>query len=88
MTPQRAAILGLEALGWLAGNAETLDQFLGISGADREALRAGADSADMQLAVIEFLLEHEDLLLGFCEDTDTKPQAMHLARHVLGGPVV
>jgi hypothetical protein len=85
MTPQRAAILSLEALGWLAGDEEALTGFLAISGADMTALRAGADSPDLHLAVIEYLLGQDALAQRFCETTGTDPQELHLARHVLGG---
>jgi len=85
MTPERAEILSLEGLGWLAGDEDGLIRFLSISGAGIEALRDGAGNRDTHLAVIEFLLTQEDLMLRFCEDTGTDPRALHLARHVLGG---
>ncbi|MCP5410861.1 MAG: DUF3572 domain-containing protein [Alphaproteobacteria bacterium] len=85
MTPERAEILSLEGLGWLAGDEDALTRFLSLSGADIGALRQAAGSPDMQLAVIEFLLGQEDLMLRFCEDVQVKPEALHQARHVLGG---
>jgi hypothetical protein len=83
MTPQRAEILSLEGLGWLAGDDDALTRFLSLSGAGIETLRDGAASRDTHLAVIEFLLTQEDLMLRFCDDTGTDPQALHLARHIL-----
>ena len=35
--------------------------------------------------VLDFLLAHEDLLLGFCEAAGTDPKAIHMARHRLDG---
>jgi hypothetical protein len=39
----------------------------------------------MGLAVLDFLLANEDLLLGFCESAAVEPEAVHLARHRLEG---
>ena len=36
------------------------------------------------MAVLDFLLAHEDLLLRFCADTGQAPKDLHLARHRLG----
>lgn len=85
MTPDRAEILSLEALGWLAGDEDGLTRFLAASGTDIAALRGGAGQRGTGLAVIEFLLAQEDLVVRFCEDTGAQPQALHLARHVLEG---
>lgn len=85
MTPQRAEILSLEGLGWLAGDEDALTRFLSISGTDIAALRAAAESRDTLLAVVEFLLNQEDLMLRFCESAGVEPQALHQARHALGG---
>jgi len=37
------------------------------------------------VAVLDFLLGNEELLLQFCESAAITPKQMHLARHVLGG---
>ena len=39
----------------------------------------------MHVAVLDFLLGHEDLLLRFCEAQGATPKDLHLARHLLGG---
>jgi len=39
------------------------------------------------LAVLDFLLAHEDLLLAFCGSAGVEPGALHLARHRLEGAV-
>lgn len=84
MTPENAEILALEALGWLAGDEEALQRFLTQSGIDAAALRLGAGSPEMNVAVLEFLLAHEDLLLRFCEAADLKPSHVHAGRNALG----
>ena len=87
MNTQKAEILALEGLCWLAGDEDGLKRFLNLSGLDQGALRAAAGSPDMHVAVLDFLLAHEDLLLRFCERAAVAPRQLHLARHRLGGEV-
>jgi hypothetical protein len=84
-TREKAEILALEGLGWLAGQEEGLRRFLDQSGIDAPGLRASAGGPEMGLAVLDFLLANEDLLLGFCESAAVEPEAVHLARHRLEG---
>lgn len=77
MTPEKAEILALDALAWLAGEEDGLPRFLAQSGIDSDALRAGAGSLEMGAAVLEFLLGHEELLLRFCESADLSPKLIH-----------
>ena len=86
-TLEKAEILALEGLGWLAGEQDGIHRFLDQSGIDTAALRAAAGSPEMGLAVLDFLLANEDLLVGFCESASISPQVLHLARHRLGGTV-
>lgn len=85
MTLERAEIISLTALGWLAGDEEALTGFLAASGADMGALRAGADNPDLHLAVIDYLLGQDALIERLCAATGMEPQALHRARHALGG---
>ena len=85
MTPDRADILALEGLGWLAGQEDGIQRFLNQSGIDAATLRDVAGSREMGVAVLDFLLANEDLLLPFCESLALNPRQVHLARHALGG---
>jgi len=85
MNTEMAEILALQALGWLAGNGDGLDRFLSLSGMDAGSLRASAGTPDMNVAVLDFLLGHEDLLMPFCECASVSPRDVHLARHRLSG---
>ena len=87
MTPENAEILALEALGWLAGEDDGIQRFLGQSGVDPAGLRHAADHPETGVAVLDFLLANEDLLLGFCESASIAPKELHLARYRLGGTV-
>ena len=85
MNTENAEILALQGLGWLAGDEEGLQRFLSLSGLDVGSLRSQAGNPDMSVAVLDFLLGHEDLLMRFCEAAAVAPRDMHLARHRLGG---
>ena len=83
LSPERAEILGLEALIWLVAEPDALARFLtgsGVSGAD---LRESAGSPELTVAVLDFLLENELLLLGFCEASGSEVASLHRARHML-----
>jgi len=82
---QSAEILALEALGWLAGNEAGLARFLAATGSDIDTIRKGAGGMDIARAVLDFLLENEDLLLAFCEIASTLPHAVQAARRQLDG---
>jgi hypothetical protein len=84
-TRENAEILALEGLGWLVGQEQGLRRFLDQSGIDAGGLRAAAARPETGIAVLDFLLANEDLLLGFCESASVKPAALHLARHQLDG---
>lgn len=84
-TPENAEILALEGLGWLAGDETGIQRFMDQAGIDAPTLRQGAGSPGMGVAVLDFLLGHEDLLLRFCESQQIDPRAVHMARHRLAG---
>jgi hypothetical protein len=87
MNTENAEILALQSLGWLAGDEDGLQRFLDLSGLDVGALRSQAGTSDMNVAVLDFLLGQEDLLMRFCETAAIAPKDLHLARHRLGGEV-
>jgi hypothetical protein len=84
MPSENAEIMALEALGWLAGEEDGIGRFLGQSGIDPGALRAGAGTPEMNGSVLDFLLSHEDLLLRFCEAASVDPKDVHAARRTFG----
>ena len=85
MTRETAEILGLQGLTWLAGAPDGLERFLGASGADAGSLRQAASDPAQLGVILEFLLANEDLLVRFCEDSSTRAQTVHAARHILEG---
>jgi hypothetical protein len=80
---ERAEILSLEALAWLAGQPDAIAKFLTMSGLEASDLRHAVGDAGLQSSVLDFLLANENLLLEFCESASLKPQAVHMARYRL-----
>ena len=84
MTPEKAEILALEALAWLAGRHDDITRFLAVSGMETTDLRQAAGERDFLVSLLDFLLANEPLLLDFCQDASMSPQAIHKARFVMG----
>ena len=83
MSPERAEILGLEALGWFAAEPDALDKFLAASGVSGAELRDAAGSPELTIALFDFLLANEPFLLAFCEASESDTASVHRARHTL-----
>ncbi|HEX3756972.1 MAG TPA: DUF3572 domain-containing protein [Rhizomicrobium sp.] len=85
MTTQSAEILGLDALAWLAGDVGRLERFMNACGIERSALQVLANQPETIVAVVEFLLANEDLLVAFCDGSSIRPDAVQQAQRLLGG---
>lgn len=83
MTPEKAEILALEALAWLAGRHDDITRFLAVSGMETTDLRRAAGERDFLVSLLDFLLANEPLLLDFCQDASMQPQAIHKARFAM-----
>jgi hypothetical protein len=84
MEAGQAETQALEALGWLAADSDGIGLFLSLSGMDAAALRAAVGDRNLAVAILDFLLANEALLIKFCEMTGTGAGAIHRARHALG----
>jgi hypothetical protein len=83
MTPEKAEILALEALAWLAGQPDGIARFLTVSGLDATDLRRAAGDRDLLGSLLDFLLANEPLLLEFCQNASMPAPAVHKARFLL-----
>ena len=82
MTPEAAQVLALQALGWIAGEDEIFPAFVNATGASIADLRARAEEAEFQGAVLDFLLQDDRWVVAFCDNHGhpyTAPQAARLA---------
>ncbi|MEP6831643.1 MAG: DUF3572 family protein [Rhizomicrobium sp.] len=83
MTPEKAEILALEALAWLAGQPDGIARFLTVSGLEAADLRRAVGDRDLLGSLLDFLLANEPLLLEFCQNASMSPPAVHKARFLL-----
>ena len=80
-----AELLALQALGWLAGNDELLPQFLSASGASLADLPGAAQDPAFLASVLDFLLNDDAWVIGFCDATGHKYTEPLTARAFLPG---
>ncbi len=86
MTLETAQTIALKALGFVAGSEGALDRLMELSGLDRLTLRDRAGETEVLASLLDFLLSDEQLLVDFCNGESLDPKAVHMARHLLGGP--
>ena len=67
MQAERAQVLSLQALAWLAGEDDMLMAFLQATGADTGDLRARAIEPEFQIAVLDFLMTDDAWVIAFCD---------------------
>ena len=85
LTQETAEILGINALGWLAGHDELFPIFQGATGADVAAIRDGAVSKETLIAVLDFILMDDDWIKEFCDAHNHDYLHPLMAREILGG---
>lgn len=85
MTPERAEIIALQGLAWLAGHEELCPVFLGSTGGSADDLRARATDPAFQAAVLEFITMDDAWVKEFCDSVEIAyDQPLH-ARYALPG---
>lgn len=85
VTKDQATTLALAGLAFLAADEENMQRFLAATGLDPGSLRARADDPGLLLAVLDFLLGADEMVLAFCEENGCDPRRLHVARAVLEG---
>ena len=79
-----AETLAVQALEFLAGDAERLGRFLAMSGIDPEALRAAASEPHFLAGVLDHVTSDERLLLDFATHAEIDPPVVMRAAAALG----
>ncbi|MCL4675506.1 MAG: DUF3572 family protein [Pararhodobacter sp.] len=87
MTLSRAAAdaFAIEVFTWLAEDNARIGAFLGWSGETPDSLRRRLDDPALLLAVIDFLMLNETMLLDACQDLDYPSETPMQARAALPG---
>lgn len=80
-----AELIGIQALGFLAGEAERLERFLALTGVLPEDLRRRAGEPELLAAVLDHVLADETLLFLFADATGLHPSEIADARRALPG---
>ncbi|MCX7286657.1 MAG: DUF3572 domain-containing protein [Rhodobacterales bacterium] len=85
MQQESAYVLGLQALAWLAADPDRLHGFLASSGVDPTTLAAQAADPEFLGAVLDHLLQDDQTVMDFCNETGLPYTAPQAARSALPG---
>lgn len=85
MSPETAHTIALQALAWLLGHENLGDVFMGATGSDAEALRAGVEDPSVLISVLDFLCQDDAWVIAFCDAHDLSYHAPSQARMALPG---
>ena len=78
--------LAVEALGFIASDAERLSRFLDLTGLTPDTVREAASSPGFFVAVLDHLAGDESQLLAFAANAGRPPEHVLAARDLLAGP--
>lgn len=85
MKQESAELIGLQALGWLAGNDDLFPGFLGSTGADAQSVAAQAGDAVFLASVLDYILMEDGWVIAFCDAVGLPYTQPRLARAYLPG---
>jgi hypothetical protein len=85
LTRDDAETLAFQAIGFLAEEPNRIGRFLSLTGMEPDTLLAGAETAPVQVAVLDYLLGDESLLMVFSGHAGLNPEAISVARALLDG---
>jgi hypothetical protein len=80
-----AETLAIQAIGFLAEDPRRMGRFLSLTGMEPDTLITGAETAPVQVAVLDYLLGDESLLMVFSGHAGLNPEAVPAARALLEG---
>ena len=78
-------MLAIQALAFIAEEADRMGAFLAATGIAPDAIRGAARSPDFLAGVLEHMLADESLLLAFAGSAGLDPAEIARARRALGG---
>ena len=82
---ESAETIALKALAFIAADAAELERLLARTGLTPETLRQQAGDPTLLGGVLDFLLEHDDRVVAFCQDAGLAPDEPTRARSRLPG---
>ena len=78
-------MLAIQALAFIAEEADRLDGFLALTGLERERIREAAREPSFLAGVLEHMLRDESLLIAFSQSAGIDPAEIARASSALGG---
>lgn len=84
-TQEAAEAVAIQALTYIAGDAERLGQFLAVTGVGSAQIRTAAAEPGFLVGVLEYLISDEALLTAFAADAGLRPPDAVKALVILGG---
>lgn len=84
LTQEVAEHVAIQALTFIAGDAERLGGFLAATGIGPDQIRTAAREPAFLSGVLDYLSTDESLLVAFAADADFPPELVETARAVLG----
>ena len=84
MTRDAAEGLAIQALTYIAGDAEQLGRFLAVTGIGPTEIRAAAREPAFLAGVLDYLSSDEPLLTAFAAKAQIDPASIETARAALG----
>lgn len=85
MTQPAAELLAARILDWLAQDHARIAAFLAATGTAPDSLRARVQDPAFLLAVIDFLMSDEAMLIDCCAQLELPPETPEQARSALPG---
>lgn len=85
MKREQAELLAIQALSWMASDDEIFHGFLGATGADASDLRERAADPHFLGAVLDYLMQQDDWVIGFARAANIPPQQVMEIRQSLPG---
>jgi len=78
-------MLAIQALAFIAAEADRLDGFLALTGLERDRIREAACEPGFLAGVLEHMLGDESLLIAFSQSAGIDPADIARASSALGG---
>jgi len=85
MQQDRAEMIAVQALGWLAGNDDLMPVFLGATGSSADDIRAQASDPAFLISVLDFLAMDDAWIISFCDTVGLAYDVPMQARQSLPG---
>lgn len=92
MDIDRAEIIAINSLSFIAGNEKYLAGYLNLSGSDLDVLKAALQtpnsSQNVYAGILDFLLQNEKYLLEYCAEYELDPLDINRARQMFPGAML